>query len=74
MAELTGVLAQSGFTGVNAYALMIFCLLYTPCIATIGTLKRETGSWKFTALMVVFQLVLAWVAAVGVYQVGSLLF
>lgn len=73
MAELTGILTQSGFTGVNAYALMIFCLLYTPCIATIGTLKRETGSWKFTALMVVFQLVLAWAAAVAVYQIGSLL-
>lgn len=74
MAELTGVLAQAGFTSVNAYALMIFCLLYTPCIATIGTLKRETRSWKFTAMMVVFQLVLAWAAAVVVYQVGSLLF
>lgn len=74
MAELTGILSASGFGGVNAYALMIFCLLYTPCIATIATIKRETGSWKWTLGMVVFQLVLAWAAAVAVFQVGSLIF
>lgn len=74
MAELTGVLSASGFGGVNAYALMIFCLLYTPCIATIATIKRETGSWKWTLGMVVFQLVLAWAAAVAVFQAGRIIF
>jgi len=74
MAELTGKLAAAGFGGVNAYALMIFCLLYTPCIATIGTIKRETESWKWTLGMVLFQLVLAWGAAVIVFQAGSLIF
>ena len=74
MEELTEVLMAGGFGSLNAYALMIFCLLYTPCIATIATIKRETGSWKWTAGMIVFQLVLAWAAAVLVYQVGSLLF
>lgn len=74
MTELTGVLAASGFGSVNAYALMIFCLLYTPCIATIATIKKETRSIRWTLGMVMFQLVLAWVAAVAVYQVGSLLF
>ncbi len=74
MAQLTGVLGAAGFGAVNAYALMIFCLLYTPCVATIGTLKRETESWKLTALMVVFQLVLAWAAATVVFQVGSRIF
>lgn len=74
MAQLTGILGAAGFGPVNAYALMIFCLLYTPCVATIGTLKRETHSWKITGLMVLFQLALAWAAAVLVYQVGSLIF
>ena len=74
MAELTGILSASGFGGVNAYALMIFCLLYTPCIATIATIKRETGSWKWTLGMVVFQLVFAWAAAVAVFQAGRLIF
>ena len=74
MAELTEILMAGGFGSLNAYALMIFCLLYTPCIATIATIKRETGSWKWTAGMIVFQLILACAAAVLVYQAGSLLF
>lgn len=53
---------------------MIFCLLYTPCAATIATIKRETHSWKWTCGMMAFQLIVAWVAAVAVYQVGSRLF
>lgn len=74
MAELTGVLSSAGFGSVNAYALMIFCLLYTPCIATIGTIKRETNSWKWTMGMVLFQLLLAWGAATLVFQIGSRIF
>ena len=66
-------LAAGGFGGVNAYALMIFCLLYTPCVAAIGTIRRETGSRRWTAGMVLFQLAVAWAMAVLVYQVGSLL-
>lgn len=71
MTQLTGALAMTGFGSVNAYALMIFCLLYTPCIATIATIKRETGSVRWTLGMVLFQLILAWAAAVIVYQTGS---
>lgn len=73
MAALSGILGASGFTSLNAYALMIFCLLYTPCIATIATIKRETRSWKWTIGLVVFQLVLAWVVATLVFQIGRLL-
>lgn len=73
MTELSGILAASGFTSLNAYALMVFCLLYTPCVATLATMKRELNSGKYMAIALVFQLVVAWVAAVLVYQVGSLL-
>jgi len=71
MGELSAILAAAGFGGVNAYALMTFCLLYTPCVAAIGTIKRETRSWKYTLSVVFFQIVLAWFAAVLVYQVGN---
>lgn len=74
MAQLGTALSASGFGPVNAYALMIFCLLYTPCAATIATIRRETHSWKWTCGMMAFQLIVAWVAAVAVYQVGSRLF
>ena len=74
MAELSASMSMAGFGGVNAYALMIFCLLYSPCIAAVATIKKETGSWRWTIGMVVFQLVVAWLAAVVVFQAGSLLF
>jgi ferrous iron transport protein B len=67
-------LSAYGFGPVNAYAMMVFCLLYTPCAATIGIIKKESGSVKFTIGVIVFQLALAWLAAVLVYQIGSLIF
>lgn len=74
MGMLMQSLAAGGFGSVNAYALMIFCLMYTPCVAAIGTIKRETGSHRWTIGMVLFQLAVAWCAAVLVYQIGSFLF
>jgi len=74
MANLTSVLAAAGFGGVNAYALMVFCLLYSPCMAAVGTIRRETKSWKFTLAMVGFQILVAWAGAVLVYQIGSRIF
>lgn len=60
------------FGPLNAYCLMLFCLLYIPCIATVATVKKESGSWTFTIKMMIFQVVLAWLAATLVFQVGSL--
>lgn len=74
MMELTQTLSSVGFGAVNAYALMIFCLLYTPCAATIATIKKETNSWRWTMGMMAFQLIFAWTASVFVYQIGSLFF
>ena len=74
MTALNGILGAQGFTAVNAMALMVFCLLYTPCVAAVATIRRETHSWKWTLGMMIFQLVLAWCCAVLVYQAGSLLF
>ena len=74
MIQLSGILAANGFGPVNAYALMVFCLLYSPCMAAVAAIKRETHSWKWTLKMVAFQVGLAWAAAVIVFQVGSLIF
>lgn len=60
------------FGPLNAYCLMLFCLLYIPCIATVATVKKESGSWKFTVKMMIFQVALAWIAATVVFQIGSL--
>nr|WP_296482854.1 ferrous iron transport protein B [uncultured Acetatifactor sp.] len=61
------------FGPLNAYCLMLFCLLYVPCVATVATIKKESGSWKFTGKMIVFQIVLAWAVSTVVFQMGSLL-
>lgn len=60
------------FGPLNAYCLMLFCLLYVPCIATVATIKKESGSWKFTLKMLVFELCLAWTVSTLVFQIGSL--
>ena len=74
MDALSQLLNNSGFTAVSAYALMIFCLLYSPCMAAVATIKRETRSWAWTLKMVGFQLLIAWAGAVLVYQIGSRIF
>ena len=60
------------FTGANALALMVFCLLYTPCLATIATIKKESGSVKFTALSMLFQIAVAFLMSAAVYNIASL--
>ena len=72
MSALHANLGALGFGALNAYAMMVFCLLYTPCVATIATIRKETNSMKWTLGMVAFQLVFAWAAAVLVFQVGGL--
>ena len=67
--------ALSGtFSLVSAYAFMVFVLLYTPCIAVIGVVKRETNSYKWTIFSGAYQLFVAWLVAMIVYQIGSLFF
>lgn len=59
-------------TPVSAASLLVFCLLYTPCVAAIASIKRELGS-KWAVGVVIGQCVIAWVAAFVVYLVGSIL-
>lgn len=59
-------------TPVSAAGLLVFCLLYTPCVAAIASIKRELGG-KWAAGVVIGQCVIAWVAAFVVYLVGSIL-
>ncbi len=65
------LLKAEGFSSVNALSLMIFVLLYIPCIATIATIKNETKSWKWTIVSIGMQLGIAWITSFIVYQAGS---
>lgn len=63
---------QSALTIQGAAALLVFCLLYTPCVAAIASVKRELGG-KWAAAMVFGQCLIAWVVAFVVYQIARLL-
>ena len=63
---------QGTLTVAGAAALLVFCLLYTPCVAAIASVKRELGG-KWAAGVVIGQCVIAWIAAFVVYQIGMLL-
>ena len=62
---------QGSLTTVGAASLLVFCLLYTPCVAAIASVKRELGG-KWAMAMVIGQCVIAWIAAFAVYQIGML--
>lgn len=61
------------FNPLVAYSIMIFVLLYIPCIAVIAAVKRETNSWKWPIFMVFYTTGVAWIASFIVYQGGRLL-
>ena len=63
---------QSSLTAVGAGALLVFCLLYTPCVAAIAAVKRELGG-KWATAMVIGQCMIAWLAAFVIYRLGMFL-
>ncbi|MCY6484478.1 ferrous iron transport protein B [Clostridium aestuarii] len=71
-AKLTAAI-QSSFTPLTAFAFMIMSLLYTPCAAALGAIKRETNSYKWTIFAAAYTFAVGWVAAVLVFQIGSAL-
>ncbi len=64
---------QSGYTPLVAYVLMLFTLIYVPCMATIAVLKRETNGWKWPMFTIGYTCALAWVVCFIVYRGGLLL-
>ena len=72
MGTMVATLGSMGFGALNAYSLMVFCLLYVPCTATIATMHRELKSWKSTLGIVPFQLLTAWTISTIVFQIGKL--
>ena len=61
----------AAITPLAAASLLVFCLLYTPCVAAIAAIKRELGG-KWAVGVVVGQCVIAWVAALAVYLMGGI--
>ena len=70
---LRRALRNSGMTQLSAASMMVFVLLYVPCLATVAAIRRETGSLGWTAFSVFYSTGIAWLAAFCVYQGGILL-
>ncbi|WP_132994925.1 ferrous iron transport protein B [Sporanaerobacter acetigenes] len=64
---------QNAFTPLSAVSFMVMTLLYTPCAATIATIKKETNSRKWALFVALYTFLVGWTGAVLVYQIGTLL-
>ncbi len=62
------------FTPLQAFSFLTFTLLYTPCVAAISAVKREMNSGLAAIGVVIFQIIIAWIAAFVVYNIGSIFF
>lgn len=65
-------LRSSGMTPLVALGFLVFTLLYTPCLATVAAIKRETGTWGYTIFSIVYSIALAYTLAFGVNYFGGL--
>ena len=61
------------FTPLIALTLMLFILIYPPCIAALAVIRRETGSWKWMLFMFFYENAFAWIACFIFYNVGRAL-
>jgi ferrous iron transport protein B len=64
---------QREYTPLQAFCIMLFCLISIPCMATVAITWQESGSWKWAALQLAGLTVLAYLVTLVVYQAGSFL-
>lgn len=60
------------FTPLIVISLLVFVLIYFPCIATIAAIKEESGSWKWGVFSIIYTTGLAWLISFLIFQIGSL--
>lgn len=72
-ASLQGILSHH-YSALSAFSFMAFVLLYVPCLATVATIRKETGSKKWTYFSIIYSLVIAYIISIVIYQIGGLFF
>ena len=65
---------EKTFTPLAGISFLLFILIYMPCVAVVATVKKESGSWKWTLFLITYTTSLAWLLSFSVFQIGSLFF
>ena len=66
-------LIQKNMTPLSAASMLLFILLYMPCLSTIIAIKNESGKWRWALFTMVYTIGLAWIASTLLFQIGSLI-
>ena len=66
-------LVRNNMTPLSAASMLLFILLYMPCVSTVVAIKNESGKWKWALFTVVYTIGLAWIISTLFFQIGSLL-
>jgi len=60
-------------TPLSAASMLLFILLYMPCLSTIIAIKNESGKWRWAFFTMFYTIGLAWIASTLMFQIGNLL-
>ncbi len=66
-------LIHNNMSSLSAFCMLIFVLLYMPCVSTVIAIKAETGKWRWALFVVCYTICLAWICSTIVFQLGSLI-
>ena len=61
------------FTPLVVVSLLLFVLIYFPCVATVAAIKEESGSWRWGIFSIFYTTILAWLISFAIYQIGNLI-
>lgn len=67
------LVASGNYSRAAALAMMVFILLYFPCLATIAAIAQEAGGWKWAAFSIIYNTAVAWLIAWAAYHVGTMM-
>ena len=65
-------LISHNMTPLSALSMLLFILLYMPCVSTIAAIKNESGKWKWALFTAAYTIILAWLVSTAFYQIGSM--
>ena len=67
-----GELIRNNMTPLSAMSMLLFILLYMPCVSTVVAIKSESGKWKWALFTIAYTIGLAWLTSTIFYQIGNL--